>query len=112
MVTFSEASWIQLDVKAAGVELNPEIKPTVVMGKNHGFLWIKEKSQTYSFGDNSYEQLGSDIENSASVNFLYKVSCPNGLSEICALDTFTAMLNTEGDVYITGLFMVNLKDSL
>jgi alpha-tubulin suppressor-like RCC1 family protein len=110
MVTFSEASRIQLDVKTAGIELNPEVKPAVVLGKSHGFLLMKEKSLLYSFGDNSYKQLGIDIESSASINCLYKVSCPNGLSEICALDTFTAMLNTKGEVYVTGLFMVSLKD--
>jgi hypothetical protein len=106
MVELSDSIWIELDHKTAGIELNPEIKPALTMGKTHGFLWIKEKSLLYSFGDNSYGKLAHDADRSDSLNFLYKVSCPIDLKEICALDTYTAMLSSEGHLYVTGLFMV------
>lgn len=104
MITFAESDWIELDLKTAGIDIN--IKPDIVMGKHHGFLWIKEKSLIYSFGDNSYGQLGDVGLNTDSVKTLHKVSSLVEVKEICALDTFTAMINAKGDLYVSGLFMV------
>lgn len=107
MITFDECNWIQLDVKASGIELNPDNKPTVIMGKQHGFLWIKDKSIIYSFGNNIHGQLLVS-ETIDSLKALYKISCPTDVKDICALDTFTAIITTQGDLYFCGLFMVNI----
>lgn len=106
MIKFDDIDWIQLDLNSARIQLT-EMKPVVFIGNQHGFVWFREKSTVYSFGNNSFGQLAVS-EPVESMEKLYKVSCPNDIKDICALNTFTAMITTDGDLYISGLFMVML----
>ena len=108
LITLNKFDWIQLDTIAAKINLDPQVKPTVIVGKNHGFLWIKQKTMLFSFGDNQYGQLGTSCQTLYSLKTLYPVSCPIIPIEICVLDTFTAIITQEGDIFVTGLFMVKL----
>ena len=107
LVSFDKSKWIHLQNKAAGIELNLNYKPTVILGEKHGYLWIKDKSLIYAFGDNSFNQMGiiseSDMNN--SLGALHMVSFPIGTQNIYPFNTFTAII-ANGDLYINGLFMV------
>jgi alpha-tubulin suppressor-like RCC1 family protein len=104
----NKLDWIQLDTIAAKINLDPLVKPAVIVGKTHGFLWIKQKTMLFSFGDNQYGQLGTSGPTLDSLKTLYPVSCPIIPIEICVLDTFTAIITQEGDLFVTGLFMVKV----